>query len=100
MLRRAALIMLLPLPALAQDAPTGIWTCLTPDGSPAFAFDILDATHYADPSGIAGELALPEPGMIRFVTGTWADSSGAYVPGIMALNLPGAQTPVICTAGG
>lgn len=100
-MRRAAFCLaILPLTAAAQEAPVGVWTCLAPDGGPAFAFALLDPTHYSDPAGIAGEVELPEPGVLRFTTGTWAESGGSYVPGIMALMLPGAQVPVICTAGG
>ena len=53
-MRIALLALLLPLPAAAQDifpVALGPWTCLTAQGTPAFAFSIGDEGTYRDPDG-------------------------------------------------
>jgi hypothetical protein len=98
----ALMLSSLPLASAAQDIfplATGAWTCLTPQGTPAFAFTISDDGIYADPAGAEGNFAQPGPGMIELLTGPWAGTMGSHVPGgPMALMLPDGKVPAICLA--
>jgi hypothetical protein len=101
-LRCLALLAVLPAAAMAEGmtpVAVGPWTCLTADGSPAFAFAIGDEGTYRDPEGVEGTFQQPGPGMIDLLSGTWAGAVGSHVPGVMALMLPGAKVPVICRSG-
>jgi hypothetical protein len=101
--RLALILTLLPLPALAEEGlfplAMGAWTCLTPQGEPAFALTIGDEGTYRDPAGTEGAFQQPGPGMISLESGPWAGTVGAHVPGgPMALIFPDSKVPVICLA--
>lgn len=83
-------------PSIPGPEP-GAWTCLDAIGGPAFAFSILDDTHYADPSGAIAGITVYDWGVFGFDGGIWAGHGGRFVPGIMALVLPDDPLPVICT---
>jgi hypothetical protein len=103
MTRLVLILTLLPLPALAEDSifplAMGAWSCLTPQGTPAFALTIGDEGTYRDPEGVEGTFQQPGPGMIEMLSGTWQGTVGAHVPGgPMALMFPDSKVPVICLA--
>lgn len=98
----AAFLCLSPLPVVAQDlfpVASGPWTCLTTNGSPAFAFTIGDEGTYRDPAGIEGRFELPGQGMISMLDDPWAGAVGSHNPGEpMAMMFGDAKVPVNCAA--